>query len=1831
MFCLLDYWFFGGWIVLTNKLFGMKKLLCFAAIICLFAASCKQKFQETVIDEMLAQYISVVTSGEINCDDEIMIRFNNVGAENILKELDISEPIFSFHPKIKGRTYWKDPYTVAFKPNSNLQYGRKYQGTIDLSKLQLAFLPDSIKEFKFVVNVPEMAVVQCDNQLDLINSNDPNFYRYRAEIVFTAAVDTSLLAKGLSLKSNGKTIGTKIKRKDDLRTVELESESIERTNKAKKIVLSVDKQIFGMAKTFASETELAPITEMKVLSITQDLQGKNPKIRVEFSDELSSKQDLNGLISISPAQPIKLHKTGSRLLIDGNFAFGSTYTLTLNEGLQSRWETRTSSKVTEKISFPDVEPQIEFVSDGIFLPSSNDFKIQFYSCNLKKVHIELKKVFDSGLREFVTSEQLSSLKNRHQPFEGSYVNRVGVIIHNEAFEIGNQKNEWLLSEVDLTKIIKEHGKGLYLIQLNFNSSDMLTKANDDLYPYIQQKGQIYKPVIFSNIGLTCKKSGSDYWVYATNLITAKPMSNVKIQLSRYWSGDPDYKGVTDSDGKVCFHVSETYNAFSHVLAEKNGEQSVLKFSEMEWNTSGFDVSGSDQDWSKPQAFTYTDRGVYRPGDLINFSVIVRQHNVVTDFPLTVELCNPQSKVVYVKTDNDGKDGFFNFAFQTSQSDMTGQWIANFYIGNTYFSHPIKIETVVSNTLKAQINTDKATIEKGDSFVKIDLMANYLFGAPASGNMAELSAEFLSLSKTFKGYERFVFSNPSVDFYSFGQTIAQKNLDENGKLSINYDLPSFEYAPSSIIMKIRARIVEKGGRPNDFYKYLEVNSVRYYVGIQSDEWNNVRSGSEMNIPVVLLDVKGNPVVGKTLKYRIYRNEENWWWQYDTNRKLRFKSDIKTSQVAEGEVLTSELPAAIRFVPIEGGSYFVEVQDEAEDGHSSGMFFDAYRYGSGSGDNPNAGTLVISSDRKKYVPGQTMKIEFPSVENGQALVSIEQGNKILSSKWYKTRQGKTMQIEIPVTEAMVPNVYVSVSLIQPQEQTNNDRPIRMFGILPITVVNPSTAFGIGIKTAASYRPGEPFEISLQSNNHKPCRFTIAVVDEGLLDLTAFETPSPWNYFFRKIGLQVNTYDLYSQVITPNLDDVFRTFSIGGGMSYLKSQLAPNTNNKRFQTVSLFKGPVETDANGAATIRFDMPNYVGSVRIMVVAASKNSYANAEKVVPVKKELMLLPTLPRVLGPDETVKIPVTVLAMEKGIGKVTVSLEVTSPLEIVGDSKQTVNFTEVADKECFFTVKSKEEIGSSKIKVVAESQKLKADYSTELSIRPSSPRIFESESKAFKPAQTIALKVPQKGITGSNIAQLSVSVLPGMEFGHRLSWLINYPYGCLEQTVSAAMPQLRMAKFIDYPEAETKKIDGHINAAIERLRYFQTYSGEFTYWQGGEEISVWASLYATHFLVEAKSLGYYVPDDLLDAAIRELKSSANSNKGSYMERVYRVFILVLANQAVNSEMNLLYENKKHVGNNASLWQLAAAFYLNGQKDKSQSLVSNIGKNVEDYLEFSGTFGSGLRDQSIILEALVIMDEMNQATEMAKDVSSKLAAQNWYSTQSLGYAVNAMGKYVEREAGSGKSLKIKGQVLLPDGNKLAFDTSRSQMFNLSAYSGKEIQLVIDPSSSFEQAFAVFNYSGMPLINKEKPESKNLALNVEWFDENGNSTDPAKLKQGSSIWAHFNVKNLSNVNLIEEMALVFVIPSGWEIQNTRLNSEVLPSRFDGFKLGYEKHQEIRDDRVMWFFDLYKNEPLFQEIDFVVKMNAVYQGRFYMPGIIVEAMYNNGFAATSEGKTVTVE
>ncbi len=1809
------------------------KSVFFICILLISLTGCHKKPKNDIVySEEVAKMINYVTSGTISSYDEIKVEFNDLVVESDALNKPLNNNIFSFRPSINGIAAWTSRNTLTFRPEKELPTRKEIFGKVNLELLSEDFKSRNLGNIEFRIYVTGREVSSYKTDLILKDRNNPKIVQYTGTIEFSEKTDIEQLQTSAELKQGSKEYTLHWKETGDNKSFEFLSDDIEREEKTKDFTFRINKNKLGLSEDFEREFEVTPLQEMKITNIVKEEEGKSPRLRIEFSDEIDISQDVSGFFSIEPKTETNVSKFGSSVVIDGDFRYGGQYSLTIAEGITSRWGTKTKKSETKTIKFSDLPPQIEFVSDGIILPTSNNQKLQFYSSNVSRVHLELKRVYNNNLREFMRNEQISSLKNRHNEFSGSYTSNIGVIVLNQTLEIGDEKNKWLLHEIDLKNIIKDDPNGLYLVRLNFNPRDILVDVKDDVYNYIQEQGQIYKPIIISDIGLTVKNTKNGYVVFATDIKSAQPLGGVYVELFPYWDDEVIASGTTNNKGMVELSKRNYYSA-EYVIASKNGQSSIMKLDEMEWNTSGFDVSGVESTDDGIRAYIYTERGVYRPGDEINLSVIARnENNTFPDrHPVQLRLFNPEGQMIYETTNSEGNDGFYSFNLKTQESAPTGNWEVTIDVGSRTFYHVIKIETVVPYKLKVNIEPAADKIKWNDQYLEFDINSKYLFGTPAAGLSAEAEVEIREMDKKFPKYEDFIFKNQFVDFQYIKTSIYKGNLDTAGKAHVKWSLPAFNNVPSALQARLSVSVLEKGGRPNQNWATIPIDPYQYYVGMKlpGKGYSYVRTNEELRIPVILLDGQGNPVPDKKLTYRIYKNTSYWWYQYQSRNKfrLKFKTDRSTVLVKEGNLTSKDKVFFLTFKPDERGEYLIEVQAGDYNGHKAGFFLNAYPWGYMPEGDQDAGTLLLRSNKSKYYTGEEAIINFPAPDKGSILLTVERGTEILSSDWIQPEiVDNEVNIRIPITKEMTPTSYVTVSVIQPHNQTVNDRPIRMFGILPLNVEDPETRQSISIEMPDELKPEQPFEVKIHTMDRKPTQFTIAVVDEGLLDLTYFRTPDPWKEFFKKLRLQVRTFDLFSHIIGANKGDVFKVFSVGGDMDYRESQLQPERGRRRFKPVSMFQGPLMTDNNGDAVVKFDMPNYVGSVRVMVVAARKNTYASVDKTVPVKSDLMIQTSLPRALKPGDKFELPVTVFAMKDNIGKVDVTVTTDGPVAVSGARTQTISFSKNGEKDCKFTLSTKMEVGQSKVIIKAKSASYTAKDEADIMISPSSPRIYDAQEKMLNTGESVTFPLSDKGIKGTNRARLTLNLFPNMEFSHRLEWLIHYPYGCIEQTTSSVFPQLYLKEIMGTSEDKQKEIDKNINAGIDRLKRFQVSSGGFSYWPGEYEASQWGTNYAGHFLIEAKKKGYYVPDGMYSNVINYLKRQAKNHQGNDMERINRAYVLAIGGEPVVSEMNLIKENELSKLNNTQKWMLAASYKMAGVKTTAASLIKNVDKKADEYSEFGGCYGSTYRDYAIILYTLIVMEDMQEAELLAKEIAKKLSSDYWYSTQTVGYMLLSLGKYFESANISGSSNpNFVGYVTLPGGKKVEFDIKNKYELDIKEGFGQNIELFLDSRSSVSKAYATLSWDGVPLTDETKDESKNISVTVEWMGENGSKINPGQLTQGTTIWGHFTVENQSNVPKIEDVALVQILPSGWEIENTRLSEENVPAWMSGLNLNHEQYLDIRDDRIMWFFDLTQSS-----FDFVVKINTVTSGEFYLPPTLAEAMYNNDYRATRAGKKVVV-
>lgn len=1821
------------------------KRLVFAVLVIVIAFGCTTRKEQdapqiqsekAVTDYDLARYVAGHTSGSVKPEDPITIRFteNIVGKDMIDKTEDRVE--ISVTPKVSGKAVWEKRNVLIFKPDKALKKGKTYNFKIDIEKI----IPEkvSIKPLQFKITVMEQDIIEFSGDFTEPTA-EANSTSYYGSIRFLLPTSLDEVSKAAVLKVNGQKV--ELTWKGSGTDFTFFSEEFERMEEKIPIDFRIDKTIMEMKDDFVRESSLFSLHEMAVILVKRTHDQENPGIEIQFSDVLDLKQDLSGYVSVEPDIDINLKKLKNKVLVNGDFEFGNRYKISIKKGVLNKPGIGLKNNYEKYVKFNDENPQIIFAKSGCFLPSGNNKKIQFRSMNVKSVNLKIKHVFENNLNFFLQQSSLQSTPSRSDRYYS--FNRVGVEVANKKLQLGEVRNQWLLQELDLSNLIQEGDNGLYLVELNFNKKDIyyrgVSASGKDYYTnpmnngYYHRNGQVSKPVILSDIGLTLKKCTDRFIVYTTDIMDARPLSGCKVELKTYQNQVLEMQ-TTNGDGKAEFSVPDEDAFF--VEAFHNGQRTILKTSEMIWNTSNFDVEGVQYSARGIRAYTYTERGVYRPGDPINLSMIFRNHQetLADGHPVEIEIRNPRKQLIDSKVLNNGKDGFYNYNFTTNPTDPTGNWNVKIKVGGSVFYHTLKIETVVAERLKIELIEEEEKVSYDMDKIGFDLQANFLFGAPAANLHCQVIAEIYKNITLFNipRFRTFNFDNPSIQFKMIECELLDDKLDESGHTSFDWILPKFNNAPTGLVAKIEATVSEKGGRSSKEKIFLPIDPYKAYVGLNASKEKWKKLGEANQFRFILLDPEGKPLVGEDVKVRFYHNRYHWWWEYD-NENRHFKDDTETELLKEIRLISRADPVEFEFTPTEYGRYLLEVTHITGDvdGHSAGQFFWGSYWGNPNLGMQDAGIIRLNSDKGRYQPGDEAKIRFDSPKNSMILVSLEKGDEVIEEYWQKAKDGKTT-IKVPITEKMVPNIYCSVSIIQPHEQTDNDRPIRMYGIIPLNVFEASTRQEITLTAPEILHPNEKFKCSIQTNDYKRIQFTIAVVDEGLLSLTDYPSPDAWGEFYKKQLLGVKTYDNYGYIIGANKGDIFKSYSIGGGLAFEKKRKKWQSpeETKRFKPVCMFQGPLYTDENGFAELEFEMPEYMGAVRIMVVAANGNRYGNVDKTVEVKQDVVLLPTLPRMLAPGDKFTIPVEVFATEENVGEVELTINAIGLVNILDSKQRTLNFSKKSNKRVEFQAEVPVKVGTAKIVIHTKFAESEISSTTDIAIRPLSARISRSEMKICKANETIEFNVPGDGIEGTNEAFLSISCLPKADLAERMHWLIRYPYGCIEQTTSAVFPQLYLREFIQTKNFDDYWITNNINKGIDRLKKFQVPSGGFSYWPGGKNVNIWGTNYAGHFLLAAKEAGYFVPEEMINNWIRFQRSEAkkyNFLQNHYYalrEQLYRLYLLARAGKPEMGSMNYLRENYLKKMEDTERWILAAAYMQAGAKNAAQEILMTTGIIVEDYQEMSGTFGSQMRDKAMILDAMITMDEKDKSLQLYLDLSDQISQNRWYSTQATGYTLLALGRYIQKYYGedtgdesiTGRIIESKGQIRIVNSNEI--------VTNFDLYESFGDKVTFKSTSSIKELFVTLNWSGIPMKSETGDKFEGIKLKNVWKDKNGNIISPQNLKRGEIFTQYITVTNLSDKNL-KNVALVQILPSGWEIENERINPDKLEKKKTKNSISIN-YTDIRDDRKMWFFNLRKNKSVTVQ----VKLRTVTVGEFFMPATYCEVMYDNRYQARKAGMKVKV-
>ena len=1855
-------------------------------------SSCKSNQKDIIPSAEYAPYVNAYTGGVISQNSTIRIELTQDQPMVDLNQ-ELKDNPFSFSPSLKGKTYWVSNNTIEFVPEEGaLKPGAFYEGTFHLG--DFVDVDKKLEEFNFSFRVQERNFSIHTDPIT-VTATQPDQVTVTGEIRFSDVVKKEEVEKMLTAGSEkNKSYPIEITQTDHPTRYAFSISQITKEAEDYQLEITAKGNPAGIDRT-QNESILIPAkNSFRFLSAVRIDQPENG-IEIIFSDPVSNTQDLKGLIDVPEVSSSIFQIKENKVFV--YFEAGKLNKLTLNihEGIRNSQDKPLGTSHSISFSELNLKPQVEMATSAAILPDSKSLIIPFRAVNLYAVDLSVIRIFENNVLMFMQNNSLSSAnelrrsgrlvykktlwlakdssKDVHR-WEDYSIDLAG-LIHQEpgaiyrvilsfrqeysAYPCGGSENKEMQfadnkSSDNLTKVsgetLSEDDEAVWdtpETYYYYNGSVPMdwsqyrwTERDNPCHPsYYMNSDRIAACNIFaSNLGMIVKRNSlNKLWIAVNNILDTKPVAKAQVTIYNFQL-QPIGKGETNGEGLVeitpkgvpFIAVAEADKQKAYVRVVDGEEQSVSRF----------DVGGKDIQKGL-KGFIYGERGVWRPGDTLHISFMLedREKRIPDKHPVALEIYNPRGQFYTKMISTQGTNGFYTFAVPTQADDPTGLWNAYVKVGGTAFHKSLRIETIKPNRLKITLALP-TILQASSKDVYAPLTSSWLTGATASRLKAKIEMSLSKVNTQFKNYGQYLFNNPATDFTTVRADVFNGVLDAEGRAGVNIQLPVATGAPGMLNATLTTRVFEPGGDASIYSQTVPFSPFTSYVGINLNQPKGkyIETDKDHVFDIVTVNDQGQPVNRSNLEYKIYRISWSWWWENGEESFGTYINNSSITPVASGNLQTTGGKASFKFrinYP-DWGRYLVYVKDR-ESGHATGgtVYIDwpDWRGRSNKTDPSGIKMLAFSLDKDSYEIGETATAIIPAAAGGRALVSLENGSTVLQQQWLEVSDQGDTKLTFKITPEMAPNVYLHISLLQPHAQTVNDLPIRMYGIAPVFVTNRQTILQPQIKMPEVLRPETDFNVTVSEKSGKPMTYTLAIVDDGLLDLTNFKTPDPWNEFYAREALGIRTWDMYDDVLGASGGRYSSLFSTGGDASLKPADAKAN----RFKPVVKFIGPFYLAKGKQQTHTLKLPMYVGSVRTMVVAGQDGAYGNAEKTAFVRTPLMLLSTLPRILSTQEEITVPVNVFAMENQVKNVTVSLETSGAgVQITGNRQQSLTFDQPGDQLAYFTLKTGSKTGKATIHLTASGNGQQTKETIEIEVRNPNPVVTLRNSQWIEAGQEAELSYTLAGSSSANNqVQLEVSRIPSVDISRRFDFLYNYQHHCTEQLTSKALPLLFVSQFKAVDEQEAEKIKTNVQEAIRQIYARQLPNGGFVYWPGNAVADEWITSYTGMFLTLAQEKGYAVHPNVLNKWKRFQRAAAQNWRmpqeasnwqiwQSELQQAFRLYTLALAGAPEYGAMNRM---KEQPGLSIQAkWRLAAAYALTGKMKPAGELVYNAETTVIPYSSMNLIYGSSDRDEAMILETLILMKRDRDALQQAKKVSQNLAQENWFSTQSTAFALMAMGRLAEQLSGT-----------------LDFTWSwngKQQPAVKSAKAVFEKEIATSPKSGTvsvknqgKGALSVDLITRTQLLNDTLPAiADNIRLDVKYTDMAGSPISVEDIRQGTDFMSAVTLSNISGTSDYSNLALTHIIPSGWEIYNERMivpeasSSNSNEANTPESSAGKYTYKDIRDDRVLTYFDLRRGESK----TFTVRLQATYAGNFILPAIQCEAMYDAAVQARTKAGRTTV-
>lgn len=1834
----------------------MKNLLLSAlCIIALFSNGCRSS--NKVSSAEFGKYISGFTSGKVDLDGEIKIELSADIIDSIPTEKKDSAFLkdhIRISPKVKGSFYWINYRTIGFKPTNIYDQFRNYHVKFELGDFIKTTSKFQTFEFNFETDKQQLDI--SDIGLKINNTYDLAWQHYELLVHSNIELDTQKLAAIFSAKEEDRTLPVSYAQTAP-KYYKITIDSILRKNKAVNVAVKWNAKKLDIDSKGSKEISIPGMGNFKVINMAVQDDG-DQQVNITFSDPIAQNQNFDGLIEVEDAHDLKFGVNGNIVTVYLQERIEGAKHITVNKGVLNYGNYKMDSTNSGILNFAGIKPALRMDSKGCILPNSQGLLFPFESIGIHTIDVRIIKIKEKNIHQFLQVNDLDGEDG---------LTRVGKIMIEKTVQIIadtiHPQNQWTTHILDLDKLIKAEPGSLYRVCIRFQKKytylacrNQKSEETQNDYTYEEEPkqdstwneynwhgngfdgyntwrwddddpcsdnyyygGAISRNILASDIGVMYQEEkNKECSIVTTNLLTATALGNTEVNLYNF-TKDLIASGITNNEGMLHLRLSEK----PFLLVAKKGEQrAYLKLTN--YNTlslSKFDIEGVDQQ-NGVKGFLYAERGVWRPGDsvFLNFMLNDKDNPIPVGHPVKFELSNPDGATILSKTVTENSGHLYPLYFKTSPNAKLGNYQAKVTVGNATFSKNILLEYIVPNRMKLKSNVDGQILTAKDSLIY--LKVNWLNGATGKGLKAQTSVNVKPDWNFFNKYPDYTFIAPyNSDFYGNYELTETKTNDSGIAKFIQSQATTG--APGILKETYVFKAFEQGGGFSIDKAEANISLFDSYVGLRKPTGENYYGSFDYNklyaFPYVVLDKNQAIVNGHHLHLKIYEMQRSNWYEADNSDVATFKTYDGKICIKDTQWVATKGEGTFSFGNIgkNYGRYMIVLKDLAS-GHETGMniTFDNPYWDRDNSEDADYETIVqLSANKKSYKVGEQIELNVPAPQQANILINVESDSKIIKQFWTKGSKNGT-SIRIATTKEMAPGIYIHATVLQPHNYTKDGSPIRQYGVMPIQVIDPDSRLIPVITMQDEIRPEVNNTLRITEQNGKEMNYSLVLVDEGLLDLTHYKLPKIWEYMNARQSLKVKTWDMYNQVIGAYAGKIQNVFTIGGDGSYEETE---GTKANRFPPAIVNLGTFHINAREQKSHTFKIPNYCGSMKVIVVAYSDHRSGSAEKQFYVKKPLMLLTSAPRMMSAKEQYIIPVTVFNMEKKAKTVKVSMETTGLSNLHTKTEQTITFTGEGDAVANFNLLLPEETGVLTMNIKASDGKETTQENLQIQIKPTRPAINHLKSFSVNSDATIALDISPKGMKGTYRARLSISDKINFDFQNQLNYLIQYPHGCVEQTTSSAFAQLFLNDIEDVNDEEAKAIKSHIEIVLRKLQQFQTYNGGFAYWPYQDDVNDYASVYVFHFLMEARDKGFEVSDyvwknalDYQQKCAKDYSNSFTNDSYYYYDReetqAYRLYLLSRLNIPDITAMNKLRAG--NLTSNTAIALLAKAYSLTGKNDVARSLLLIMKTSNQKQQDYGNTFGSNLRDESLTLIALNGLGSKAYCQNIADNVSARLSNQNWNSTLSTSLALTALSKYYSLDKPTQKKYELGGK-------QYSFNKHNQ---DVAIAPSKDIPVINfkNRSATNLNIKLIERYSDTG--DRQTLINNGIHLKIAYTDMKNTLIKESRLLHGSNFIAKLTVTNTTNTNM-SNIALEYGIANGWQILSNRYMDDKTIN-----KNSAADYSEAKDDGMYYYFSLSPKETK----TYYVLLNASFKGTFYLPMAQCYPMYNETYKAQVAGEWVRV-